>query len=125
MPSKILSFKDLIAWQEAHKLVLDVYRILKVFPRDEQFALTNQLQRSAVSITSNIAEGFSRKTAKDKVRFYGIARGSLSEVESQIITACDLGYIRNKEEWCSIVRNHQVVKVDKLITGLIKSARDW
>lgn len=123
--AKITSFRDLVAWQEAHKLVLDIYELLKDFPKNEKFSLTNQIQRSAISITSNIAEGFGRRTAKDKIQFYSVARGSLAEVESQMLTACDLEYISGQNEWCSSERNKQAVKVDKLITGLIKSAQDW
>ncbi len=76
---KINSFKDLNAWKEAHKLVLMVYQITKVFPKEEMFRLVSQLCRAVVSITSNIAEGFSRNYAKEKYQFYSMSLGSLTE----------------------------------------------
>ncbi|MBI4599730.1 four helix bundle protein [Candidatus Uhrbacteria bacterium] len=74
------SFTDLKAWQEGHTLVLKIYKITQSFPKEEQFGLTNQLRRAAVSLTSNIAEGFGRGSYKEKAQFYSIALGSLTEV---------------------------------------------
>ena len=71
--SNISNFTDLIAYKKAHELVIEVYKITKKFPEDEKFGLTNQIRRAGISITSNIAEGFARMTAKDKAHFYGIA----------------------------------------------------
>lgn len=117
---KITSFKDLVAWQEGHKLVLCVYELTKKFPNDEKFALIDQLRRAMVSITSNIAEGFSRKTAKDKASFYQISLGSLTEVENQMIIAKDLGYIAKSEfDECE----RQIITCSKIIHGLVKSTR--
>lgn len=115
----ITSFKDLVAYREAHKLVLAIYAETKHFPAEEKFALVNQMQRAAVSITSNIAEGFARNTAKDKVQFYTIARGSLFELDSQLLISRDLGYIHalKYEDFVN-----QIELVSKLISGLIKSA---
>src|SRR3989344_1808308 len=90
---KIESFKDLIAWQKGHELVLEIYKITKAFPKEEQFGLTNQLRRAAVSLTSNIAEGFSRRSYKEKSQFYSMALGSLTEVQNQLLIAEDIGYI--------------------------------
>ena len=84
---KITSFTKVRAWQEGHKLVLMVYEVTKNFPKEEMFGLVNQLRRAAVSITSNIAEGFSRKTYGEKLQFYCIALGSLTEVQNQILIA--------------------------------------
>lgn len=75
---KIKSFTDLKVWQKSHRLVLKVYRIIQKFPKEEQFGLSIQLRRAAVSISSNIAEGFSRDHYKDKARFYGMALGSVT-----------------------------------------------
>lgn len=94
---KIYAFTDLIVWQEAHKLVLMIYVVTKKFPREEIFELTSQMRRSAVSITSNIAEGFARRSNKEKLQFYAIARGSLVELESQLLVARDVAFITAKE----------------------------
>ncbi|OJI08196.1 MAG: four helix bundle protein [Candidatus Vogelbacteria bacterium CG22_combo_CG10-13_8_21_14_all_37_9] len=92
----IKNFKDLIAWQEAHKLVLMTYLITKKFPDDEKYALTNQIRRCVVSVSSNIAEGFGRNSALEKSHFYSIARGSILELENQLLIARDLSYLKNE-----------------------------
>ncbi len=79
---KIKSFKDLNAWQQGHSLVLSVYEITDKFPKQETFALVDQLRRAATSITSNIAEGFPKKTAKEKVHYYRGARVSRGNAKS-------------------------------------------
>ena len=112
---KIRSFTDLNAWREGHKLVMMIYGITKKFPKDEIFDLTNQMRRCAVSVTSNIAEGFSRQTIKEKVQFYSISHGSLTELQNQLIVSRDNAYL-NKEEFKKIAE--QTITVHKLITGL-------
>lgn len=119
--SKIESFKDLNAWKEGHKLVLLLYKITQLFPKEESLALTNQLRRASVSITSNIAEGFSRQTYKDKTHFYTIALGSLTETQNQLIIACDLGYIDNTG--FREIENQSII-VSKLLNGLIKKSKE-
>lgn len=89
------SFKDLLVWQKAHLFVLEVYKITKDFPSDELYALTSQFRRAAVSIPANIAEGYTRKGEKDKLRFYNIAQGSLEECRYYILLSKDLKYIDN------------------------------
>ena len=117
---KISAFTDLTAWQEGHKLVLLVYKITNTFPTSEQFSLTNQIRRAAVSITSNIAEGFSRQSYKEKTQFYATALGSLTEVQNQILIAKDVGYITENafEEL-----QHASITANKLINGLIKKTK--
>src|SRR6185369_8303752 len=117
---KIRQFTDLFAWQEAHKLVLLVYEVTKTFPKEELFSLTNQIRRAVVSITSNIAEGFSRQTYKDKVHFYVMALGSLTEVQNQLFIARDLKYL-SEENFTKA--NDQTIKVSKILNGLIKSSK--
>jgi four helix bundle protein len=90
LPAK--SFEDLVVWQKAHKLVLEVYRLTQGFPSDERYGLTSQLRRSAVSIPANIAEGFKKKGSGDKKRFLNIAQGSLEETRYYLILSEDLGY---------------------------------
>lgn len=114
---KIRSFTDLDAWKEAHKLVLMIYEATKKFPKEELFGLTNQLRRAVISISSNIAEGFSRKTLKDKVHFYLMSLGSLTEAQNQLLVARDVKYFL-KEDFNKIAQ--QTIRVSKLINGLIK-----
>jgi four helix bundle protein len=117
----IKSFTDLNAWKEGHKLVLMVYEITKKFPKEELFRLVSQLCRAVVSITSNIAEGFSRNSTKEKAQFYAMALGSLTEVQNQILIARDLHYI-SKENFNSVA--NQSVIVSKLLRGLMKTVPD-
>ena len=94
---EITTWRDLKVWQKAHALVLSVYEVTKQFPPDERFSLTQQVRRAAVSVASNIVEGFHRKTTKDSLNFYKIADSSLEEVKYQILVARDLEYISNME----------------------------
>ena len=85
-------FQDLIVWQKAHEFVLLIYQYSESFPKNELYGLTSQARRSAVSVPSNIAEGFKKKTKPDKVRFLNIAQGSLEECRYYLILAKDLDY---------------------------------
>lgn len=118
--SSIKSFKDLYSWQKGHVLIVEIYNITKKFPKEEQFGLTNQLRRCAVSITSNIAEGFSRKTYKDKSQFYAIALGSVTELQNQVQIAYDINYISRVEyEKLDLMST----EVHKIVNGLLKSSK--
>lgn len=118
---KILFFTDLVAWQEAHQLVLSVYEISRDFPKSEEFGLKSQMRRAAVSITSNIAEGFSRRNSLEKSHFYFIAQGSNTELQNQLLIAKDIGYI-NEKSFKSL--RDKSVTVHKLVNGLIKRSRN-
>jgi four helix bundle protein len=85
-------FEQLIVWQKAHQFVLDVYTLTAKFPREEMFGLTSQFRRAAISIPANIAEGYTKKGLKDKIRFLNIAQGSLSECQYYIRLTKDLKY---------------------------------
>jgi four helix bundle protein len=113
---KIRNFTDLRAWQEAHRCVLQVYRATRQFPKEERYCLTNQMRRAAISITSNIAEGFGRRTAADKRQFYYVASGSVTELQSQLLVARDLEYLHADE--CSSILE-QTIKTHRQINGLI------
>ena len=91
------SFRKLNAYIYAKELVKKVYELLKKFPREEQYALCDQLRRAVISLPSNIAEGTGRVSSKDQAHFFTIAYGSLMEVLAQMDVACDLGYISNDE----------------------------
>ena len=90
-------YTHLEVWQECRKLANHVYELTKSFPKEEQFGLTNQIRRAAVSISSNIAEGCGRQTAKDTINFLHISRGSLYEIETQCFIALDQQYISNEQ----------------------------
>ncbi len=117
---KIRSFTDLNAWKEGHHLVLDIYKITRTFPPDERFGLVDQMRRCSVSITSNISEGFSRKSKKEKAQFLYMSLGSVTELQNQLLIVRDLEYI-NKTDFKKIA--DQTVIVSKLVNGLIKSSR--
>lgn len=117
---EIKSFTDLDAWKEAHTLVLMVYKATKKFPKEEMFGLVTQLRKAAVSITSNIAEGFSRQSYQDKLHFYSMALGSLTEVQNELLVARDIKYLV-KDEFMEIAK--QTIKVSKIINGLIKKSK--
>lgn len=117
----VKSFTDLKAWQEGHRLVLMVYEATKDYPKEEIFGLTSQSRKCAVSITSNIAEGFSRQSIKEKVQFYSISLGSVTELQDQLLIARDVGYLP-KEKFGVIAA--QSIKEHKIITGLIKSTKE-
>jgi four helix bundle protein len=87
------SFEDLVVWRKAHALVLQVYRATRGFPRSEMYGLTSQMRRAAVSIPSNIVEGFKRSTLQEKLRFLNISQSSLEELRYQLILARDLEYL--------------------------------
>jgi len=98
MEEKIKSFKDLKIWQKGIEIVTDIYTLTKKFPKEELFSLTSQLRRSAISIPSNIAEGFKRFHNKEYKQFLFITLGSCAELETQIIIAKELKYINENEE---------------------------
>ena len=119
---KIKSFTDLEVWKEAHKLVLMIYRLTKSFPKEETFGLTSQVRRSAVSVTSNLAEGFSRHSSKEKIQFYSISHGSLTELQNQLLIAKDIGYL-DHDGFRQL--SNQSVTVHKLLNAFIKKTRNF
>jgi len=90
------TFKDIIAWQKGYRLTLIVYKLTSAFPKCEEFGLKSQLRRAGVSIISNIAEGFKRRSTKDSLRFFNQSESSLEEVKCQTMLAHDLGYLNKK-----------------------------
>jgi four helix bundle protein len=113
-------FTDLRVWQESHFLSLEIYKLTKEFPEEEAYGLSSQLRRAAVSVTSNIAEGFNRFSKKEKIQFYSIALGSVSEVHSQTILAKDLHYISDTDFKTA---EEQIEIIHKALAALIKSLR--
>jgi len=115
----VKSYKDLIVWQKAMDLVETVYKATKEFPKDELYSLTNQLRRAAVSIPSNIAEGHARNSTAEFKNFLYIAKGSLAEVETQLLIAERLNYI-NHEQLSGILLIQ--VEVNKMNQCTLKQA---
>lgn len=117
----IQNFTDLTTWKEGHKLVLLIYKTTSKFPKSESYALSDQMRRASVSITSNIAEGFSRKSNKEKVQFYYMALGSTTELQNQLLIAQDLEYI-DTDKFEELEK--QLITVKKLTSGLIRSIKN-
>jgi four helix bundle protein len=111
-------YQDLIVWQKAMDLALMVYEATENFPQKEIFGLTNQLRRAAVSVPSDIAEGQGRETTRDFLRFLGIARGSLQELETQLMLASRLRYI---DESGKAAVFEVAEETGRLLSGLCKS----
>jgi four helix bundle protein len=111
-------FKDLLVWQKAFALTLEVYEATKAFPKEEQYGLVSQLRRAAVSIAANIAEGYERQHRKEYLQFLGIAKGSLGEVETYLLLIKELKYIQETE---FISLENRRSEIGRLLRGLIRS----
>ena len=109
------SYKNLEAYKESKTLVKQVYALLKKFPKEETYALCDQLRRAVISVPSNIAEGSGRTSAKDQAHFFEMAFGSLMEVDCQIDIAQDLGYIAQHD---MDIINEQISRVAALLSGM-------
>lgn len=117
MATRIESYRDLLAWQRAFSLGLLIYRATDSFPNRERYGLTSQMRRSAISIASNIAEGYSRGSRIDYLRFLKISRGSLCELETQSLFASELGFLPEDR------KNEVLLSIEeckRLLAGLIK-----
>jgi len=115
------TYRDLKAWQIAMDMVRDVYRLTREFPREETYGLTIQLRRAAVSIASNIAEGKGRSSDKELLHFLSNAKGSLFEVETQVMIAASLGYLTDSQSEELLSRT---AEVGRLPNGLMKVFRN-
>jgi four helix bundle protein len=111
-------YKKLRAWEDAHKLVLEIYQITSHFPKDEIYGIISQIRRAASSIPTNIVEGCGQLDNGNLIRFLGIARGSAFELEYLILLSKDLDYLK-KEEYSEL--NEKVEQLIGMITNLIKS----
>ena len=109
------TYKNLEAYKEAKNLVMRVYALIKRFPKEEQYALCDQLRRAAISVPSNIAEGSGRTSSKDQVHFLEIAYGSLMEVSCQIDIAYELGYLSSEDDDAI---SEQISRVSALLSGM-------
>jgi four helix bundle protein len=114
----VKQYQDLIAWQKAITLVTEIYKASSSFPRDEMYGLTSQLRRAAVSVTSNIAEGQGRATSGELIQFLCHARGSLFELETQVIVANNLSYVADAQREALIAK---ISELGRILNGLITS----
>jgi len=110
----IRRFEDLKVWQKAHELVLLVYKLTAKFPAEEKYGLSSQKRRAAVSVASNIVEGFKRRTVKDSLNFYNTADASLEELRYQSLVARDLGYILE-------IEYEQLIKLEEEVSKMLYS----
>ena len=109
-------YTDLDVWKEARRLVSGIYTLVKLFPEDEKYALISQLKRAAISVPSNIAEGVGRQHKNERIQFLYISRGSLYEIETQLLLAMDQGFISEVDLKESF---EQITSCKKLIQGYI------
>ncbi len=112
------NYKDLKVWSKSYQLCLDVYKHTKYFPKDEKYGLVSQIRRSAISVPSNIAEGYGRKTTPEYVRFLYIAYGSICELETQVLLSGDLHYIKSNSIKTLL---GTIGDVERMLMALIKS----
>jgi four helix bundle protein len=112
----LTSHKDLIAWKKALTLASKVYAVTRQLPSEERYGLTSQLRRAAVSIASNIAEGSARRSSAEFMHYLHVARGSLSELETQMMIAIDQGFVEERHSPL-----HEIAEVGRLLNGLIRS----
>jgi four helix bundle protein len=117
---EIRSFRDLVAWQKAIELCQSVYEVSRSLPDDERFGLVAQARRAAISVPSNIAEGYGRRSKRDYLRFLNMALGSLCELETQLILSVRLGFASGDDVAPSVAL---VRDVDRLLSGLIRAVR--
>jgi four helix bundle protein len=113
-------YRQLLVWKRAHGFALEVYQSTRSFPDSERFGLTAQLRRAAISIVSNIAEGSGRRTDRDQTRFLNIARGSVCEVECQLLLSRDVGYLK-PDAWETLDGNCR--EIGSMLNGLIGALR--
>ncbi|NMA40457.1 MAG: four helix bundle protein [Lentisphaerae bacterium] len=116
MNMQVKSYKDLIVWQKAMDLAVMIYLVTKSFPKDEQYGLASQLRRAAVSLPSNIAEGHARTSTAEFKNFLSIARGSLAEVETQLLIAVRLNYLE-QGQWADLM--YIQTEINKMTNALM------
>lgn len=117
--STIKTYKDLIVWQKAIELVKEIYQLTTNFPADEKFGLTSQIKRAVISIPSNIAEGWGRKSTQNYIQFLRISRGSLFELETQIMISKELKIISDCEKIDLLI-----LEISKMLNALINKLRE-
>jgi four helix bundle protein len=114
----VKSYKDLKVWKKSVELSVKVYNVTEDFPKNQQYSLVSQIQRSAVSVASNIAEGAGRRGAKEFIHYVSMAKGSLYELETQLIISCEVGFL-GKERLDSFI--NEIEEIGRMLNGLKRS----
>lgn len=114
---EIKSYKDLLIWQKGIDIVCMTYKLVSSFPKDELYALSSQIKRSSVSIPSNIAEGYGRQSTQSYIQFIKIARGSLCELETQLLVANKLDFINDEKLFLEL--SNQIIEESKMINSFL------
>lgn len=112
----MVNYKNYLVWQKSHKLVFEVYKILEIFPKDEQFNLVSQIKRASISIPTNIAEGCGRETQKELIRFLYISSGSAHELDYLVLISTELGFVSNEK---STFLLNEIEEIKKMLASLI------
>ena len=114
---KTQTFQDLIVWQKAHMLTLEIYKVTKRFPKEEVYGLISQMRRAAVSVSANVAEGYKKRGKLDKARFLNISEGSLNEIKYYLIHSKDLNYLSSEYDKLNLL----VDEISKLLSAYIRA----
>lgn len=120
MENKLKSYKNLVVWQKAMDLVVEVYTLVKKLPKEETYALSDQMRRSVVSIPSNIAEGYTRNSTTEYLRFLSIANGSRTELETQLIICTRIQYLSEKDTEKALAMSDEIGRIIYSIIGKLK-----
>ena len=115
--SEVKSYKDLLIWQKGIDIVINLYQLVEDFPKEEVYALSSQLKRASVSIPSNIAEGYGRNSTQSYIHFVSISRGSLFELETQLIIAKKLNFVKNESLLSELM--NQITEESKMINSFL------
>lgn len=115
---KSSDFRELKVWQKAMDLTVEIYSLVKLLPREEEFALSGQMRRAAVSVPSNIAEGQGRESMKEFIRFIAVARGSLRELSTQLEISVRVNYLEQSQ---TVKANNLIEEIDKMLNALANS----
>jgi len=116
--SKVASYRDLVVWQKSVLLVKAAYQVVNTFPKTEMYALTSQIKRSSVSVASNLAEGSSKRSTREFIRFLNMSYGSLAELEAQLIIAHELQFI-TADKLGALLKD--CAEIGRMLNGLIRS----
>jgi len=112
------NYKELKVWQKSYRLCLEIYKATKEFPKEETYGLISQIRRSVISVPSNIAEGYGRKSTLEYIRFLHVAYGSICELETQVLLSGDLGYVKTAK---LKIFQKEIGEIERMLKALIKS----